>query len=257
MKSSHAAPHNQGHSNPSTRPGQLHTRPPVRSAIRARSHTPRMRTAHRLATTMASQRSLSLPRAAQAIATSGQGEACCGGWPRQVVWERGPSRGGPVRRRKEWDQLRRERPGRASWSGWQWAVWTTTKITPPRCAPHPIGAADRAEPQCRCHQNQVSVSSESDGHPISAATGDRWRPLGRALARRRRVSLSLIQLTYIAAAAILGALLSRIQVGSVPANKATQLLFAIALGVLPLMGIAYSLLFLVVQWGASQCSLPA
>jgi uncharacterized membrane protein len=98
----------------------------------------------------------------------------------------------------------------------------------------------------------VSASSEADGHPTSAAAGDRWRPLGRALARRRRVSLSLVQLTYIAAAAILGALLPRIQVGSVPADKASQMLFAIAAGVLPLLGIVYSLLFLVVQWGRSM-----
>jgi hypothetical protein len=55
--------------------------------------------------------------------------------------------------------------------------------------------------------------------------GGRWA--GRW--RRRRVSLSLVQLAYIAAAAILGVLLPRIQVGSVPANKASQLLFAIAL----------------------------
>jgi uncharacterized membrane protein len=78
------------------------------------------------------------------------------------------------------------------------------------------------------------------------------RPLGRALARRRRVSLSLLQLTYIAAAAILGTLLPRVQVGSVPTDKASQLLFAIAAGVLPLLGIMYSLLFLVVQWSHSM-----
>jgi uncharacterized membrane protein len=78
------------------------------------------------------------------------------------------------------------------------------------------------------------------------------RPLGWALARRRRVSLSLLQLTYIAAAAMLGALLPRIQVGSVPTDKASQMLFAIAAGVLPLLGIAYSLLFLVVQWSHSM-----
>jgi uncharacterized membrane protein len=73
-------------------------------------------------------------------------------------------------------------------------------------------------------------------------------PLGPALAHRRRVSLSLLQLTYIAVAAILGVLLPRIQAGSVPADKASQMLFAIAAGVLPLLGIVYSLLFLVVQW---------
>jgi uncharacterized membrane protein len=78
------------------------------------------------------------------------------------------------------------------------------------------------------------------------------RPLGRALARRRRVSLSLLQLTYIGAAAVLGALLPRVQVGSVPTDKASQMLFAIAAGVLPLLGIVYSLLFLVVQWSHSM-----
>ena len=78
------------------------------------------------------------------------------------------------------------------------------------------------------------------------------RPLGRALARRRRVSVSLLQLTYIAAAAVLGGLLPRVQVGSVPTDKATQMLFAIAAGVLPLLGIVYSLLFLVVQWSHSM-----
>jgi uncharacterized membrane protein len=78
------------------------------------------------------------------------------------------------------------------------------------------------------------------------------RPLGRALARRRRVPLSLLQLTYIGAAAMLGALLPRIQVGSVPTDKASQMLFAIAAGVLPLLGIVYSLLFLVVQWSHSM-----
>jgi hypothetical protein len=66
------------------------------------------------------------------------------------------------------------------------------------------------------------------------------------------VSLSLLQLTYIAAAAILGTLLPRVQVGSVPTDKASQMLFAIAAGVLPLLGIMYSLLFLVVQWSHSM-----
>jgi uncharacterized membrane protein len=78
------------------------------------------------------------------------------------------------------------------------------------------------------------------------------RPLGRALARRRRVRLGLLQLGYIAAAAIVGALLPRIQVGSVPADKVSQMLFAIAAGVLPLLAVVYSLLFLVVQWGHSM-----
>jgi uncharacterized membrane protein len=66
------------------------------------------------------------------------------------------------------------------------------------------------------------------------------------------VSLSLLQLTYIGAAATLGALLPRVQVGSVPTDKASPMLFAVAAGVLPLLGIVYSLLFLVVQWSHSM-----
>ena len=72
------------------------------------------------------------------------------------------------------------------------------------------------------------------------------------LSRRRRVRLGLLQLAYIVVAAVLGALLPRVQVGSVPAERASQMLFAIAAGVLPLLGIVYSLLFLVVQWGHSM-----
>jgi uncharacterized membrane protein len=78
------------------------------------------------------------------------------------------------------------------------------------------------------------------------------RPLGRAVAGHRRVRLGLLQLAYIAVAAVLGALLPRIQVGSAPADKMSQLLFATAAGVLPLLGILSSLLFLVVQWGHSM-----
>jgi uncharacterized membrane protein len=78
------------------------------------------------------------------------------------------------------------------------------------------------------------------------------RPLGRAVAGHRRVRLGLLQLAYIAVAAVLGALLPRIQVGSAPADKMSQLLFATAAGVLPLLGSLSSLLFLVVQWGHSM-----
>ncbi len=86
--------------------------------------------------------------------------------------------------------------------------------------------------------------------PLQRSVGQ--RPLGRALSRRRRVRLGLLQLAYIVAAAVLGALLPRVQVGSVPAERSSQMLFAIAAGVLPLLGIVYSLLFLVVQWGHSM-----
>ena len=68
--------------------------------------------------------------------------------------------------------------------------------------------------------------------------------------------LSLLQLLYIASAAGLGALLPRVQLGSVPTDKTSQMLFAIAAGVLPLLGIVYSLLFLVVQWSQPGSGRP-
>jgi uncharacterized membrane protein len=108
-------------------------------------------------------------------------------------------------------------------------------------------------PGKRLRVAMATVSTAAVGaSPDSGRQVTTQRPLGRALAGHRRVRLGLLQLAYIAVAAVLGALLPRIQVGSAPADRVSQLLFATAAGVLPLLGIVYSLLFLVVQWGHSM-----
>jgi hypothetical protein len=73
-----------------------------------------------------------------------------------------------------------------------------------------------------------AASSGRDEPPTSAPAPDRAAATGPGAGRRRRVRLGLLQLGYLAAAAIVGALLPWIQVGSVPADKVSQMLFAIA-----------------------------
>jgi hypothetical protein len=100
---------------------------------------------------------------------------------------------------------------------------------------------------------QRAASSASDERPNEAAALGRATAAGpSAGATPTRAAWASLQLAYIVAAAFLGALVPRVQVGSVPAERASQMLFAIAAGVLPLLGIVYSLLFLVVQWGHSM-----
>jgi uncharacterized membrane protein len=78
------------------------------------------------------------------------------------------------------------------------------------------------------------------------------RPLGRALTRRRRLTLGLLQLTYILVGFAFGLLLPKVVIGSVSADEVSTMLFAIAAGILTFMGVIYSLLFLVVQWGSTM-----
>jgi uncharacterized membrane protein len=61
-----------------------------------------------------------------------------------------------------------------------------------------------------------------------------------------------VQLIYIAVAIALGVLIPRISVGvSVPASRATEMLVAVGAGFVPFIGIVYSMLFLVVQFGST------
>jgi uncharacterized membrane protein len=61
-----------------------------------------------------------------------------------------------------------------------------------------------------------------------------------------------VQLVYIAAAIALGVLIPRISVGvSVPTSRATEMLVAVGAGFVPFIGIVYSMLFLVVQFGST------
>jgi uncharacterized membrane protein len=61
-----------------------------------------------------------------------------------------------------------------------------------------------------------------------------------------------VQLVYIAVAIALGVLIPRISVGvSVPVSRATEMLVAVGAGFVPFIGIVYSMLFLVVQFGST------
>ena len=76
------------------------------------------------------------------------------------------------------------------------------------------------------------------------------RRLGRALRRRRRLRAGLAQLIYVLAGITLGILLPHISFFfTVAGPQATEMLAAMGAGLLALMGIAFSLLFLVVQFG--------
>jgi uncharacterized membrane protein len=78
------------------------------------------------------------------------------------------------------------------------------------------------------------------------------RKLGRGLRRRRRLRVGLTQLFYIIVGLVLGLLLPRVQIGfTVPRAEATQMLFAVGAGLLTFIGVVFSLLFLVVQFGTT------
>jgi uncharacterized membrane protein len=78
------------------------------------------------------------------------------------------------------------------------------------------------------------------------------RGLGRTLHRHRRLRAGLTQLVYVLAGIALGLVLPRIPVGfTVPRSETTQMLFAVGAGLLTFLGIAFSLAFLVVQFGST------
>jgi uncharacterized membrane protein len=82
--------------------------------------------------------------------------------------------------------------------------------------------------------------------------GARRRRLGGALQKRRRLRVGIVQLLYVAAAVVLGLAVPRISVGSsVPTSRATEMLVAVGAGFVPFIGIVYSMLFLVVQFGST------
>lgn len=86
----------------------------------------------------------------------------------------------------------------------------------------------------------------------SPTLGGRHRRIGPALRARRRLRVGIVQLVYIAVALALGVLIPRISVGvSVPAGRATEMLVAVGAGFVPFIGIVYSMLFLVVQFGST------
>jgi len=81
------------------------------------------------------------------------------------------------------------------------------------------------------------------------------RPLGRFARPRRRLRAGLLQLLCAVAGLVLGLLLPRITVAStVSSVRVSEALVAVGFGVLGLVSIIFSLLFLVVQWAFSSLS---
>jgi uncharacterized membrane protein len=76
--------------------------------------------------------------------------------------------------------------------------------------------------------------------------------LGTELRRRRRLRTGLVQSVYILGAVGLGLLLPRISVGAtMESRRVTEMLVAVGAAFVPFIGIIYSLLFLVVQFGTT------
>lgn len=81
------------------------------------------------------------------------------------------------------------------------------------------------------------------------------RPLGRFARPRRRLRAGLVQLMCALAGLVLGLLLPRITTGStVASTRVADALVAVGFGVLGLVTIIFSLLFLVVQWAFTSLS---
>jgi uncharacterized membrane protein len=91
--------------------------------------------------------------------------------------------------------------------------------------------------------------------PPIAYTARRRRPgirLGAALGRRRRLRTGLVQSAYIVGAIGLGLLIPQISVGTtIESRSVREMLVAVGAAFVPFIGIIYSLLFLVVQFGTT------
>jgi uncharacterized membrane protein len=80
----------------------------------------------------------------------------------------------------------------------------------------------------------------------------RRRQIGNAFRRRRRLRAGLTQLIYSAIAISLGIALPEVDIGfTVSGSQATQILVSVGAGVIAFIGVVYSLLFLVVQFGST------
>ena len=75
--------------------------------------------------------------------------------------------------------------------------------------------------------------------------------MGAALRRRRRLRTGLVQGMYTFGSVGLGLLIPQISVGAIESRRATEMLVAVAAAFVPFIGIVYSLLFLVVQFGTT------
>jgi hypothetical protein len=98
------------------------------------------------------------------------------------------------------------------------------------------------------------ITGQIDPQVVTRRPGLQRRPrrLAAALKRRRRLRTGIVQLVYVGAAVVLGVVVPQISVGSsVPTSRATEMPVAVGTGFVPFIGIVYSMLFLVVQFGAT------
>ena len=95
----------------------------------------------------------------------------------------------------------------------------------------------------------MALLQERDLPPTRSPTGPQAR---EGLRRRRRLRVGITQLLYVLAGVVLGLLLPRSPCGSrCPSAEAAQMLLAVGAGLLTFIGVVFSLLFLVVQFGST------
>lgn len=99
---------------------------------------------------------------------------------------------------------------------------------------------------------------------MSSPPGDRVEPppafrperprheIARVLRRRRRLRADIVQLLAVATAVALAFLVPHVDVGfNIPTTRAIEMLIAVGAGTITFIGIVFSLLFLVVQFGST------
>jgi uncharacterized membrane protein len=78
------------------------------------------------------------------------------------------------------------------------------------------------------------------------------RPVGEALEHHRRLRTGIVQLIYVVLAFCVGLVVPHVPVGiTVESGRAAQALVAVGAGMVAFIGLVYSLLFLVVQFGTT------
>lgn len=88
--------------------------------------------------------------------------------------------------------------------------------------------------------------------PPAFRSNDRGQELARVLRRKRRLRAGVFQLLAVVLALALAFLVPRLPIGvEIPTSRVTEMLLAVGAGTTAFIGIVYSLLFLVVQFGTT------
>jgi hypothetical protein len=96
------------------------------------------------------------------------------------------------------------------------------------------------------------MTATDPGHVLPPSRVFRRKRLGRELRRRRGLRATGVQLVYVLAAVALGLVVPEIPIGfTVPSGRAIEALVAVGIGIVTFIGVVYSLLFLVVQFGTT------